>query len=57
METDPMETLGDFSLVNAMVAKVEKSNRTKSFIDDRSYPFSFVGRAVKELAKVYEWDW
>ena len=56
MVTNPMETLVDFSLVNAMVAKVEKSNETKSFIDDRSYPFAFVGRTVKKSAKVYERD-
>ena len=51
-----METLVDFSFVNAVVAKVEKSDRTKGFVDGRSYPFAFVGRTVKKLAKVYEWD-
>ena len=52
-----METLGDFFLVNAVVVKVEKSDGTKSCVDVRSYTFAFVGRTVKELAKVYEGDW
>ena len=51
-----MKTLGDFFLVDAMVAKVEKSNGTECFVDDGSNPFAFVARTVKKLAKIYERD-